>query len=835
MDGSRAEQLFSDALALPLEERIEFVTGACRGDPALRAELISLLEHAEPAEAFFESLAQAVIPDLPPPALQAGRYEILECIGVGGMGAVYRARDARLERDVALKFMPARREVPDDDNRLLHEARAAAALEHPNICTIYEIAETADGRPFIAMTLYDGETLRERLVRGPLGEREALDIAIQAARGLVTAHAHDVVHRDVKPGNIMITSAGIVKLLDFGLATRAHSPVHEGALPGTVPYMSPEQLRGETPGPQSDLWSLGVVMYEMLAGRRPFAGGDAAACRSSVLNDAPDPLRGGNMQVSSVLERIVTRLLERDTSARYQTADELLRDLLREQASRNGASGWLPASRRARAVAFVAAAALLLGGVSAWQQVAGGRHVARSIAVLPFRQADDDSSQRFLADGLRDELTATLSRLQGLHVIGQRSVARYESEPRDLQEIGKALQVRSVLTGTVRAMGDSIQLRAELYDTGDGRLVWEDSYQMPVSRIARLHNDIASGVSDALGVRISAPERANLAERAAMSSNAYTSWLRGRYFWHQRTAISYARAIEQFQLAIREDSLFAPAYAGLASVYTQQGMAGQLPIPEAAEKARAAALRAVALDGNSAEAHSALALYLHAYAWDSEMAEREFIRALELDPDQPLTHHYYSTFLRSLRRLDEAVAHGSRAVALDPLVPGYSETLALTLLRAGQPEAAQERIRQALELDSTYWRAHAVLGAIAESTNRPEDAIRAYRRANELAGAVAHRTTADRARVLARTGARSEARQLSDSLWAVAARSGAYEAAAATVFHALGDDSIAFYWLETAFRQKQPHLRYLDGDPRYESLARDSRFAALMQRVGVRR
>lgn len=835
MDGSRAEQIFSDALALPPGERIAFVTGACGSDAALRAELLSLLEHARPAEAFFESLAEAVIPDLPPPAVQAGRYEILECIGMGGMGAVYRARDARLERDVALKFMPARREVPDDDNRLLHEARAAAALEHPNICTIYEIAETADGRPFIAMTLYDGETLRERLVRGPLGEREALDIAIQAARGLATAHAHGVVHRDIKPGNIMITSAAIVKLLDFGLATRASSPVHEGALPGTVPYMSPEQLRGETPGPQSDLWSLGVVMYEMLAGRRPFTGSDAASCMSSVLNDTPEPLRSVNMRVSPPLERIVMRLLERDTSARYQAADELLQDLLREQASRNGEPAWFPGSRKARAVALIGAAALSLGGLSAWRHFADGRNVARSIAVLPFQQADDDSSQRFLADGLRDELTATLSRLQGLHVVGQRSVARFGSEPRDLQEIGRALQARSVLTGTVRVVGDSIRMRAQLYDTGDGRLVWEDTYQIPVGRIARLPNDMASGVSAALGARVSASERADLAARAAMSSNAYTPWLRGRYFWHQRTAISYARAIEQFQRAIQEDSLFAPAYAGLASVYTQQGMAGQLPIPEAAEKARTAALRAVALDDNSAEAHSALALYLHAYAWDSEKAEREFIRALELDPDQPLTHHYYSTFLRSLRRLDEAVVHGSRAVALDPLVPGYSETLALTLLRAGQSEAAQERVRQALELDSTYWRAHAVLGAIAESENRPEDAIRAYRRANELAGPAAHRTTADLARVLARTGSRSEARQLSDSLWAVAARSGAYEAAAATVFHALGNDSIAFYWLETAFRQKQPHLRYLDGDPRYESLARDSRFAALMQRVGVRR
>jgi Tfp pilus assembly protein PilF len=364
--------------------------------------------------------------------------------------------------------------------------------------------------------------------------------------------------------------------------------------------------------------------------------------------------------------------------------------------------------------------------------------------------------------------------------------------------------------------------------------MWANTYQLPLSNIVTLHHDVALRVATALDVPLSAAEREWLTQGTVVNSEAFAFYLRGRYFWNQRTASAYARAIEYFERALAQDSFFAPAYAGLASVYLQLGMAGQRPVAEAGALARAAALRAVALADNSAEAHAVLALYLHGYAWDSQAAEREFKRALELDPGHPITHQYYSTFLRSLRRFDEAITHGTRAVELDPLVPGFSETLAFTLLRAGRTSAALQQIRSALELDSTYWRAHAVLGAIYENTQRPRDAIRQYQRANQLAGSAAHRTTADLARVLAVSGQAATARQLLDSLRLIAARSGTYEAATATVLHALGDDQAAFQWLETAYRQRQPHLRFLDGDPRYAALARDARFDSLMQRIGVR-
>lgn len=832
----RAEQLLSDALALPLRDRVAFVTEACADDTALRKELLSLLEHAEPGEELFQSLAQFAVPELPPPAFQAGRFEIIECIGIGGMGAVYRARDARLERDVALKFVPAGHDG-DAGARLLQEARAIAALEHPNICTVHEIAETADGRSFIAMTLYDGETLAERLKRGALSVGEAVDIAAQAARGLSAAHAQGIVHGDIKPGNIMLTSGGTVKLLDFGIASTSRVHVADGAIPGTIPYMSPEQLRGETPAPQSDLWSLGVVIYEMLAGARPFAGNDATSRIESVLSATPPPLRTTSRRIPALLERIVARLLARDLTARYQSAGDLLRDLEGVQAAQKR----LPVtallqSPRARLLVLTGIAVLLAGATSVWRQMErrAGSATARSIAILPFIPAANDTAQRYLGDGLREELISVLSGLDGVRVVGHGSVARFRNETSDFREVGRALQVASVLTGSVRRYGDSIRVRTELVATEDGKRIWSHTYRLSLGNVVSLHHDVALRVATALDAPISAAERARLTRRAAVNSDALSFYLRGRYFWNQRTASSYARAIEHFERALEHDSLFAPAYAGLASVYLQLGVSGRVPVAQAGAQARAAALRAVALADNSAEAHAVLALYLHGYAWDSEGAEREFKRALALEPGHPLTHQYYSTFLRSMRRLDEAIMHGTRAMQLDPLVPGFSETLAFTLLRAGRTDAALAQIRGALELDSTYWRAHAVLGSIYESTNRPDDAIRSYERANQLAGSAAHRTTADLARVFARTGKQAKARELLDTLRVVAVRSGAYEASAATVWNALGDNDAAFQWLETCFRQKQPHLRFLDGDPRYLPLARDARFGDFMRRIGVR-
>ena len=824
----RAEHLLSDALALPQHERRTFVERSCGDDVALRDELLSLLEHAEPAEDFFRSLAQQAATDLPLPRFSAGRFEIIECIGVGGMGAVYRAHDARLQRDVALKFVPA---LPNDDARVLQEARAVAALEHPNICTVHEIAETEDGRSFIAMTLYDGETLRDRLARGRLEVNEALDIAVQAARGLSAAHAHGIVHRDIKPGNIMLTPDGTVKLLDFGLATSSREVSGAGAVSGTIPYMSTELLRGEPARAQSDLWSLGVVLYEMLAGQRPFGGQDPNERIAAILKDTPAQLHRINRRVPAAMERIVSRLLERDLRKRYPSADELLHDLERVQAQQRRRA--LLRSRRVQLGSLATVVVLLAGATSVWRQLDKRASVPATIAVLPFAVASGDTAQNYLAVGLRDELSRVLSQLQGLRVVGYGSASRLKPET-NVAAIGRELGAAGVLTGKVERVGDTLRVHAQLFSASNGRRRWEKTYRMPLDRMTALHHDVALDVATALDAPMSAAERAQLSQRAAVHPDAYASYLRGRYFWHERTANSYARAQEYFERAIAQDSLFAPAWAGLASVYVQLGMSGRSPVDEAAAKAREAAERAVALADNSAEAHAVLALYLHGYAWDAAGAEREFKRALELDAGQPLTHQYYSTFLRSIGRFEEAIFHGRRAVELDPLVPGFSETLAFTLLRAGRNDEAARQIRSTLELDSTYWRAHAVQGLVYELTQRFDEAIAAYEMANQLAGPAAHRTTPDIARVLAMRGETGKARQLMDAVRATAARTGAFEVAAATAWYALHDNEAAFAWLETAFRQKQPHLRFLDGDPRFAEIARDARFNELMQRVGMR-
>jgi serine/threonine-protein kinase len=439
----RAERLYERARELPPGARAGFLDEACGGDGELRGELQSLLDHAEAAERLFTRLAETVIPpDAGEPAL-VGPYQVLECVGVGGMGAVYRARDARLDRDVALKLLPVHEAgTPAAEERLLREARAAAALEHPNVCTVHEIGAGPDGRPYIAMAFYDGETLKERLARGRLPAAEAVDVAAQIVRGLAAAHAHGLVHRDVKPGNIMLVRDGTVKLLDFGLATAPDVTLtRPGATPGTVAYMSPEQARGDPVGPESDLWSLGVVLWEMLAAARPFRGGHEQAVIHAILHSEPESVREHAPDVPEALERVLGRLLRKDPRDRYLSADELLADLTAPAATARGVGPPL-ARRRARPrVTWIAAAGVLLlavasaafwlgerGGASGAATEGGGAGVGadsrldqvRTIAVLPFTNVSGDPEEEFFSDGLTEELIGVLSRVRAIRTAARR-------------------------------------------------------------------------------------------------------------------------------------------------------------------------------------------------------------------------------------------------------------------------------------------------------------------------------------------------------------------------------------------------------------------------------
>ncbi len=458
---------------------------------------------------------------------------------------------------------------------------------------------------------------------------------------------------------------------------------------------------------------------------------------------------------------------------------------------------------------------------------------ARSIAVLPFVNLTPDTGEEYFSDGLAEELIGALARIRALRVAARTSSFAFKGKTGDVRGIGEALNVATVLEGSVRRDGERLLVTAQLIDVADGFHLWSATYERRFTEIFDLQRDLALQIAGALEAELTPHERERLAARPTENLEAYTWYLKGRHFWNQRTPMGLERAIEYFQRAIAVDPRYAEAHAGLAIVYSLQGLAGIVGAESARKLARTSALRAIELDDGIAEAHTVLGLYRHAFEWDAAGAEREFLRSIALDPSHAVARQWYANLLSAVGRIDEAVEQKQRAVELDPLAPTLSETLAMTLVRAGRLDEAERHLENALELDSTYWRAHAVAGLIHEQLHQDDDAVRAYERANELARASTHRTKADIARVLARSGRREEATHLLDELRAEADSTGTYDPAVATVLLALGGTDAAFAWLEHAFRLRHPHLAFISGDARFAGFDREPRFANLMRRVGM--
>jgi serine/threonine-protein kinase len=454
----------------------------------------------------------------------------------------------------------------------------------------------------------------------------------------------------------------------------------------------------------------------------------------------------------------------------------------------------------------------------------------KTIAVLPFANVSREGEEEYLADGLTEDLIAALSRVRALRVVARTSAFTFKDGTRDVREIGRALDVATVLEGSVERVGDRVRVAVRLTNAADGSRLSSWTYDRDLADVFAIRADLVTRIAAALETEPTTAERQRLARASTTSPEAFALYLKGRHFWHQRTQPSYERAVEYFARAIDIDPAFAAAHAGLAAVYSQQGMIGALSPREAHRRTLESARRAVELDDGFAEAHSMLAVHLHAHDWNAAAAEREHVLAVTLEPGNPTPHYLYGNFLRAMGRVDEAIAQQSRAVELDPLAPALTETLAFTLLRAGRVAEAYARVSDAIEMDSTYWRAHAVLGLIHERAGRPDDALRELERANMLAGPSHHRTTPDIARVLAGTGRIQEARQLIAML-----RSSSTDLYVATALLAVGDVEGAHAWLDRAYRERNPHLPFLDGDPRFAPFEADPLFIDLMRRVGVRR
>jgi serine/threonine protein kinase/Flp pilus assembly protein TadD len=797
-----------------------------------------------------------------------GRYEIRSPLGAGGMGEIYLAWDTQLERTVALKILPA--EVAFDQSRMrrfVQEVKATSALNHPNILTIYEIGQAGSAH-FIATEFIDGETLRASLASSTRMEMGGvLDIAIQIASALAAAHAAGIVHRDIKPENIMLRRDGYVKVLDFGLAkltakSSARPPVDSdastliktepGVVMGTPQYMSPEQARGLALDARTDIFSIGVVLYEMVAGRRPFEGATISDMIVSILERQPPTLATYRRLIPDTLEWIVSKALRKDREERYQTAKDLAIDLRRlkqsleidaelERSKHPGTGGrTTSADKGGRAAAETVkgpAQIFDLSRPATPAQKQRSRKAIDSLAILPLVNASGDPHAEYLSDGITESIINSLSQIPKLRVMARSSVFRYKGREVDPQTVGRELGVRAVLTGRALQLGDSIVIGTELVDVADGSQLWGEQYRRNFSDIFALQEEISREISEKLRLKLTVDQKKRLTKRYTENTEAYHLYLKGRYYENKFfNEAAIRRAIEYFQQAIDCNPTYALAYAGLADCYIKLSHTNVMPSKEGFAKARAAVIKALEIDDTLAEAHISLAKIKSTFDWDFPAAEEEFKRAIQLNPNYARAHHSYGRHLMIMGRLDEAAVEIRRAYELDPLSLIISADLSAPLFFAQQYDRAIESLRKTLEMDPNFALAHVRLGGAYEFKGMYEEAIVEYQKARELSGSRADNPgmSAAFAHVYAASGRGDQAREILKRLKEQSQRSYVSPCDIAEVHAALGEKDQAFEWLEKAYDARSSDFRFLKVSPSFPSSLRlDPRFTDLLRRVGL--
>jgi len=655
--------------------------------------------------------------------LRLGRYEVVNLLGIGGMGEVYRARDLRLGRDVAVKILPPG--FASDHQalqRFEREAHAISLLTHPNICTLYDIG-SQDRTHFIVMEFLDGQTLREAIGGRPLPFSSVLKWGIQIASALEAAHSRGIIHRDIKPANIFITSQGIAKLLDFGLAkfenpsTAPDSATDQtltvvelttrGVPIGTVAYMSPEQAQGLQAGPQTDLFSFGAVLYEMATACRAFPGSSTAEIFAAILNADPIPSSRLNPAIPREFDCILARLLEKLPEARYATAREAL-----------AALQVLPDLRPSFPD-------ILLTPPPA--QSAASTHRLQSLAVLPLLDLSPSPCQDYFVDGLTEALITAVARLGGVRVISRTSSMCYKNTQKSVPLIAQELNVDAILEGSVLRSGEQLRLTCRLIDPRTEGHLWSDSFDRNLRDILSLHDDVTNAIASGIRTRILEHSHPAAPPVRTLNPECYDSYLRGRFFWNKRNEANLKKAIECFQLALDLDPLYAPAYAGLADSYFYLGYSfGRMDPNDAMPRAKAAALRALELDSRLAEAHCSLALVQGIYDWDWAASEASYLRALALNPSLGTAHHFYALQLSALRRNEESLAHIHTALQGDPLSLPINNFVGMMYFAARQYDPAIAASRKTLEMDPQFGLAHSVLGASLEAKGLLEEAAEEY-------------------------------------------------------------------------------------------------------------
>jgi eukaryotic-like serine/threonine-protein kinase len=781
-------------------------------------------------------------------------YLMVEKIGAGGMGVVYKAKDTRLARFVALKFL-AEDVAPDPQalERFRREARAASALNHPGICTIYDIGEQ-DGRAFIAMEFIDGETLRSHIHGRALPLEEILKLGIQMTEALDAAHAEGIIHRDIKPANIFVTKRGQAKVLDFGLAKLApkgrasanadisgESPDSDsvvGIISGTPSYMSPEQIRGDDLDQRTDIFSLGLVLYEMATGRQAFGGSKGGAIIEAVLTRQPVSLRTINLDIPPRLERIIEKALHKDRGQRYQHAAGLLADL--EQLKRDADSGRTEREGDTESVPVSTANSLSSTSKrrSPTSRVQTGvrrperSKIVGSLAVLPFENVSRDPENEYLSDGIPGSLINNLATVPRLRVIAQSTVFRYKGQRIDPQAVGRELNVRAVLTGRMMQSGGSLRIGTELVDVATGAQLWGAQFDRKPGDIFVIQDEISNEISGRLRLQLTRAEKKRLIKRHTQDAEAYRLYLKGRHHWNRWTEEGFYKAIGYFQQAVEKDPGFALAYTGLAESYVLLGWNSYLPPKDAFPKGKAAAMTALQLDPVLGEAHTPLAAALWLYDWQWQDAQSEFKRSLELNPAYPTANHWHAEYVMTKGCQAEAIAKMKNSQELDPLSLIINVAIGWAFYMARRYDEAIEQLLRTLELDPNYPVTYWILGLLYRITGRYESAITAGEKGVNLSGGspLMH---AALAHTYGMSGMAKEARQVLDDLTKLATHKYVAPHFLAGIHIGVGENDRAIEYLEKSYKEHSHWLIYLHIDPSMDALRSNPRFQDLLRRVGL--